>query len=77
MGLAEFHAHFGGYSGRRAEEDANEAVSFVQALQRGELVLAVWYNGEEYQESAVLPATEEPQVLRFGRHQRVQVKQWA
>ena len=77
VGLAEFHTHFGGYSESSAEADAKEAALFVQALQRQELVLAVWYDGEQYLESAVLPANEEPQVLRFGHNQRVQVKQWA
>lgn len=60
-----------------AEEDAANAAAFIRALRNGEVVLAVWYQGDTYAGSSIIEATEKPQTLLEGRNVTVKVKKWA
>jgi hypothetical protein len=77
VGFAEYHCHFGNFQGTTPEEDATDAAIFIRALRKGEVVLAVWYQGSNYAESSIIDATENPQTLLWGSNLTVRVKKWA
>lgn len=77
VGFAEYHCHFGGYQGDTPEADATQAVSFIKALRSEELVLAVWYKGEEYTGSDIIERNEKPQQVVSGQNQTVKMKKWS
>lgn len=47
VGLAEYHTHFGWHEGNPAD-DAADAAEFIHSLRTGQLVLALWYQGDKY-----------------------------
>jgi hypothetical protein len=76
VGFAEYHCHFGNFHGTTPEEDATAAAAFIRALRQGEVVLAVWYQGDTYAGSSIMEAAEKPQPLLEGRNVTVRVKKW-
>ena len=77
VGFAEYHCHFGGYSGDTPEADATEAASFIKSLHNGDLMLAVWYQDGKYAHSQLVEPYQKPQILMSGQEQTLQIKKWA
>ena len=75
--FAEYRCQFGNYQGTTAEIDATNAAEFIQEIRNGEMVLAVWYRGDEYAWSSFIVATEEPQSFHSGENLTVKIKRWA
>jgi hypothetical protein len=75
--FAEYHCHFGGFEESSVEADVAETVAFIQALRTGELVLAVWYQAEQYMGSYPLSPTEKPEPVVSGPNQVVTIRKWS
>jgi hypothetical protein len=80
IGFAEYHTHFGWHEGNPAD-DATDAAGFIRSLRTGQLMLAVWYQGEEYVNSRPVESIQEAQPKTWLQHwrrrkQRLQIKKW-
>jgi hypothetical protein len=76
VAFAEYHCHIGGYAESTVEQDVEEAVSLIRALRKEELVLAVWFRGDEYMGSYMLPPSEQPALVVSGPNQKVKIRKW-
>jgi hypothetical protein len=80
VGFAEYHTHFGWHEGDPAD-DGTDAAGFIRSLRTGQLMLAVWYQGEEYVSSWPIESLQEAQPKNWfqrwwRRKQRLQIKKW-
>lgn len=74
--FAEYHCHFGTFAGTTVEEDVAEAISLIQSLRVGSLVLVAWYKGEEYMGSYLMPPNERPEQVVSGPNQVFKIRKW-
>ncbi|TFZ68302.1 hypothetical protein E4631_04740 [Hymenobacter sp. UV11] len=80
VGFAEYHTHFGWHEGDPTD-DATDAAGFIRSLRTGQLMLSVWYRGEEYVGSRPIESIQEAQPKTWfqrwwRRKQRLQIKKW-
>ncbi|MFD2720614.1 hypothetical protein ACFST9_17975 [Hymenobacter monticola] len=80
VGFAEYHTHFGWHEGDPAD-DGTDAADFICSLRTGQLMLAVWYEGEEYVSSWPVESIQEALPKTWfqrwwRRKQRLQIKKW-
>jgi hypothetical protein len=79
--FADHHRHFGWHAGNPTD-NATAAAEYIHSLRAGELVLLVWYKGQEMVACWPIEATESPvPPTRFQRwlrrKQTYHLKQWA
>jgi hypothetical protein len=75
--FAEYHCHFCEFDESLVAKDVNAAVSFIQDLQKGDLILAAWYQGKEYAGSYPLPPEEAPEPMFDNPNLTLCIRRWS
>ncbi|MBH8558027.1 hypothetical protein [Hymenobacter negativus] len=80
VGFAEYHTHFGWHEGDPSD-DGTDAAGFIRSLRTGQLMLAVWYQGDKYVSSWPVESIQEAQPKTWfqrwwRKNQRLQTKKW-